>query len=89
MGAWRYFKMKSGDIVKINNKAASHYKRAGSPLIKIDLIGRNLTVEDCEWCDDGEIKVEECEYLFYKYELELLTNKAKEIKCSQKKVISN
>ena len=30
--------MKSGDIVKINNKAASHYKRAGSPLIKIDLI---------------------------------------------------
>jgi len=65
-------KMKSGDIVKINSKAASYYKKVGGPLVKIDLIGKNLTVELYEMCDDREVKVRECKYLFYKYELEFV-----------------
>ena len=69
--------MKNGDIVRINSKTASRYKRMGEPLSKISLIDRSLTIEDYEMCDDREVKVRECEYLFYKDELELVKEKCR------------
>ena len=69
--------MKNGDIVRINSKTASRYKRMGEPPSKISLIDKSLTIEDYEMCDDREVKVRECEYLFYKDELELVKEKCR------------